>query len=254
MTLALDFPHRGQSFVGRLDARWKLIAFLLAALSTAFLQTLPPALAAGAATLLLVLAARVPLGWLLARLGGVTLVLAFFLAWLPFVHHGTGPRWQAGWISLSPDGLALAILLLVKALTVVALTLTLFVSSGVEDVFKAAHAVRVPGVLVHLVLLTFRFVFLSADEFARLRLALRVRGFRSRANWHTYRTVGQVAGTLLVRGHDRAERVAQAMRCRGFDGCFRSLHEFHARLVDVAAFAMIVGCAAALVAWDFLRR
>jgi cobalt/nickel transport system permease protein len=254
MTLALDFPHCGQSVIGRLDPRWKLAAFMLAALSTALLRTLPPALAAGAATFMLVLAARIPLGWLLARLGGVALALAFFLAWLPFLHHGTESSWQLGWVSLSPDGLALAVLLSVKALTVVALMVTLFTSTPVQDVFKAAHALRVPGVLVHIVLLTFRFIYLIADEFARLRIALRVRGFRTGGNWHSYRTVGQVAGTLLVRSHDRAERVAQAMRCRGFDGCFRSLHEFHTRLVDVAAFGMIVGSAAALVAWDFLAR
>ena len=47
--------------------------------------------------------------------------------------------------------------------------------------------------------------------------------------------MGQAAGTLLVRGYERSERVAQAMRCRGFDGCFRALATFRTRWSDVPA-------------------
>jgi cobalt/nickel transport system permease protein len=187
-------------------------------------------------------------------LGGVALVLALFLAWLPFVHPHGQRDLALGWLELSSAGLILAALLLMKAFTVVALMLVLLASAPLQETAKAAHALRVPGLLIHLALLTYRFVFLTGEEFARLRIALRVRGFHNRADWHGYRTVGQVAGTLLVRSHDRAERVGQALRCRGFDGCFRSLHEFRTNLVDVAAFGMIVGSAAALWAWDYLRR
>src|SRR5262249_34976662 len=117
---------------------------------------------------------------------------------------------------------------------------------------KAAHALRLPGVFVQVVLLTYRYVFVVAAELGRLRVALRARGFRARANRHTYRTVGNVTGMLLVRSHERAERVAQAMRCRGFDGRFRSLTEFRTTPADVLAFVVIAGSAAGLVAWDLL--
>jgi cobalt/nickel transport system permease protein len=254
MTLALDFPTCRHSLLGRLDSRWKLAALLTAAFAVALLQTLPPALAGWVGALVLVSVARLPLRWLWTRLGGVALLLAFFLAWLPFMYLAGEARWKLGPITLSPAGLTLALVLLAKALTVVALMLALLATSPLPETVKAAHALRLPGILVHLVLLTYRFVFLAAEEFARLRIALRVRGYRNRASRHSYRTIGQVAGTLLVRSHDRAERVGQAMRCRGFDGCYRSLHEFRTRLEDIAAFAMIVGCAVALLTWDFLGR
>jgi cobalt/nickel transport system permease protein len=254
MTLALDYPAPSQSLLSRLDPRWKLAALMAAAIVTALLQTLPAVLVAGAGALLLVLAARLPAHWLLARLGSVALVLAFFLAWLPFMRSEGEARWELGWLTFSPAGLTLAALLLVKALAVVALMLALLASASVADIFKSAHDLRMPGVLVHLVLLTYRFVFVAAEEFSRLRTALRVRGFRNRGNRHSYRTVARVAGTLLVRSHDRAERVGQAMRCRGFDGCYRSLHEFSTRLGDVLAFALIALCAAVLLAWDIVGR
>jgi len=132
--------------------------------------------------------------------------------------------------------------------------LVLLASAPLEDTLKAAHALRVPGLLVQLAVLTYRYVFVLAGELARLRVALRVRGYRNRANRHSYRTIGHVAGALLVRGYERAERVGQAMRCRGFTGRFHSLAEFRTTATDVAAFALVVGCAGALLAWDVLRR
>ena len=67
-------------------------------------------------------------------------------------------------------------------------------------------------------------------------MALRVRGYRNRANLHSYRTIGAVTGALLVRGWERGERVGHAMRCRGFDGRFRSLSEFRTTAADVLMF------------------
>jgi cobalt/nickel transport system permease protein len=76
-----------------------------------------------------------------------------------------------------------------------------------------------------------------------------VRGFRMRADWHTYRTLGNLAGTLLVRGHERAQRVHQAMLARGFDGTFRSLHRFTTHLRDVLFFLVTLALAVGLAVW-----
>src|SRR4029077_3091910 len=96
----------------------------------------------------------------------------------------------------------------------------------IQELFQAAHALYVPGLFVHLGLLTYRYVHLLVIELSRLRMALRVRGYRNRASLRNYQTIGHVAGTLLVRSHERSERVGHAMRCRGFTGRFRSLAVF----------------------------
>jgi cobalt/nickel transport system permease protein len=119
---------------------------------------------------------------------------------------------------------------------------------------QAAHRLHVPGLLVQLTLLTYRYLFLLAGEFRRLRTALRVRGFRSGMNAHSYRTVAHVTGALLVRSHERAERVGQAMRCRGFDGTFRSLVEFRTSRADVLFFLLLSGSMLGLLAWDIATR
>jgi cobalt/nickel transport system permease protein len=143
--------------------------------------------------------------------------------------------------------------MLVKAVALVSLAAVLLVSAPLDATLKAAHALWLPGLLVQLALLSYRYLFVLGDELARLRVALRVRGFRNRANLHAYRTVAAATGTLLVRGHERAERVAAAMRCRGFDGRFRSLVEFRTRTLDVLAFVVIVAGVVGLCWLDVMR-
>jgi cobalt/nickel transport system permease protein len=180
--------------------------------------------------------------------------VALFTLPLPFLLDGPGPTWELGPVRVSWHGLSAALFVAGKALTVLTLMLVLLASSPLEDTLKAAHALHVPGLLIQLAVLSYRYIFVLAGELGRLRVALRVRGYRNRANRHSYRTVGHVAGTLLVRGYERAERVGQAMRCRGFAGRFHSLAEFRTTAADVAAFALVVGCAGGLLAWDLASR
>ena len=171
------------------------------------------------------------------------------VAFIPSPHSGVV---HVGPLTLSAHGALVALLLALKAVALVTLSLVLLATGPLDATLKAAHSLRVPGLLIQLALLSYRYLFVLADELIRLRRALRVRGFRNRANRHSYRTIGQVCGTLLARGVERAERVHHAMRCRGFDGRFRSLTQFRTRTADVAAFLLIASAAAGLLAWDWM--
>jgi cobalt/nickel transport system permease protein len=252
MTLGFDVPTCPPSFVQRFDPRWKLAGLLLAALTTLNLHTCAPGVAALAGALLLVALARLPLGWYLRRLAASLAMFVLFLAWLPFVVQEGHETLEIGIVTLSLTGLERLIVLSAKIASMISLMLVLLATTPLPGIFKAARALWMPRLLVFLMLLTYRHVFLLMDEFARLRTALRVRGFRNRADLHSYRTIGQVAGTLLVRSHERAERVGQAMRCRGFDGEFRALDDFRTAWPDPLAFTLIVGYAVGLLAWDRL--
>jgi cobalt/nickel transport system permease protein len=252
MTISFEPLPCPASPLRRLDPRWKLAGLLLAAVLVAAVRTLIPTAAALLGALALAALARLPWRWYLGRVAAVGLFVALFALPLPFLLSGDGPAWALGPVTITWHGLSTALFVAAKALTVLTLMLVLLASAPLEDTLKAAHALRVPGRLVQLAVLTYRYIFVLEGELARLRVALRVRGYRNRANRHSYRTVGHVAGALLVRGYERAERVGQAMRCRGFAGCFHSLTSFRTTAADVAAFALLVGGAGALLAWDRL--
>jgi cobalt/nickel transport system permease protein len=127
-------------------------------------------------------------------------------------------------------------------------------SAPFATTIHAAQALGVPRTITQITLLSYRYIFVLADEFSRIRLALRLRGFRNKMNRHSYRTIGNVTGALLVRGADRAERIGQAMRCRGFDGHFRSLHRFRSQLADVLFFTLVIAGMGSVLFWDLYLR
>jgi cobalt/nickel transport system permease protein len=248
MTLAFDHPPLTDSCLSRLDPRWKLAAVVLSAGVVAFLGTLPASGLALLLALVLAAVARLPPWWYRNRLGAVALFLAPFVLLLPLLE--AGPGWEVGPVALSLRGLEVAFLLTFKAAAITTLVLVLLATAPLHLYLQAAQSLLVPGFLLQLVALSYRHVFLLADEIVRLRIALRVRGYRNRASVHSYRTLGHVTGTLLVRSVERAERVGQAMRCRGFDGRFRCLADFQSRTADVTFFLLSAAASALLAALD----
>lgn len=238
------------STVSRLDPRWKLAALLLAGIAVLFLQTAAGALAGLVGAAILALLARLPRRWCLQRLGGVLLMLAPFLLFLPFLTHANDQQLEIGSLVFSQHGLLLALVLALKTLALVLLVLVILATAPLHVTGQAAQAIGMPRVLVQLAMLSYRYVFLLGSEMTRLRIALRVRGYRNRLDLRTYRTIGHVTGTLLVRSHDRAEAVVQAMRSRGFSGQFHSLLQFHTTRKDVVAFLVIIAAALLILGGD----
>jgi len=253
MTLAFDLPTVRKSPLRHWDARWKLAGVLLAVGLIAPLRTTLPALTAAGLAVVFAALVRARATWLARRLGVVLLLLTFFAIWLPFLDRSDSRiEWMG--LSLSLPGLERFAVLLAKTFAMVALILSLAASAPLEELFAASHRLHMPGPIVQVVLLTYRFIHLLAEEFGRLRTALRVRAFRNRADLHSWRTIGNVSGTLLVRSSDRAERVGHAMRCRGFDGEFRSLHVFRTRWFDPLATLLLASFALLLLLWDVASR
>jgi cobalt/nickel transport system permease protein len=250
MTLGFSHLPEISSPLGMIDTRWRLAALILATAIVAALHTLPAAALALALALILAGCACLPLRWLGARLVTLLLAMAPAVVLLPLLHRDEHALLALGPWHISMAGTQLAVLIVLKGMALGTLAIVALTSAPLATTLDAAHRLHVPGLLIQLLLLSYRHAFLIADELSRLRLALRLRGFRARVDRHGYHTVGQVVGTLLVRGHERAERVAQAMTCRGFAGRFQSLCDFRTRPVDVVAFVAILGAALAIGLWD----
>ncbi len=252
MTLVFHPPPATTSPLGRLDARWKLAAVAVAASCAAAVRTPLSAVAFWPRAVLLAILGRLPWRWCAARLGPVLLFVAVFAVPLIFLPGKDAAVWKVGPASLSLSGATTALVLFCKAAALVLLALVVLATAPLDATLKAAHDLYVPGLLVQLAILSYRYVFVLAEELGKLRVALRVRGYRNRADLHCYRTIGSVTGGLLVRGWEQGERVGHAMRCRGFDGRFRSLSGFHTTVADVLTFVVVAGAAVGIVAADFL--
>jgi cobalt/nickel transport system permease protein len=236
--------------LARWDARWKLIALVIAAFGIATLDHLAPSVVALAGVFLLLTLARLPGRWVRGRLGLFGFAALPFLVVLPFTLDPAGPGWDLGQVHISEHGIVAGLAVFCRCVAVGGLTLILLSTAPLHHTLAAAHKLKVPGLLVLLVGLAYRYAFLLGDEYRRIRVALRTRGFRARANRHGYRTLGHITGAILVRGADRADRVTAAMRCRGFDGTFRTTITFRTTTTDFVSWILVIAGISAIIIWD----
>lgn len=258
----LDEPFsRGNSRLHRASPRCKLVAALAVAVCVAPLRSCAIAAVALALGALLCLWARLPLRRLGRRLAAVNVFAAFLWLFLPFSIPGE-PLLHIGPLPPLPDWLALtatatgvtqAVLLTLKSNAIVLSFIALAGTSDITAVGHAASALGLPDKLALLLLFTWRQLHVVAQEYQRLRTAARVRGFVPRTSLHTYRTYANLAGMVLVRSFDRAERVGQAMRLRGFAGRFHLLAPPAAAAGDRRMAAIICLLAASFLAMDVLN-
>ncbi len=206
----------------RIDARLRVGATVLFALAVVTLGHLPAAALALAIALAVAVAARLSFRPVLQKLLALDGFMVLALASLPFTVPGT-PLFDLGGLAATEEGLARALLILLKANAVLLMVLALVGTLGAVGLGQALRGLGVPEKLVQLHLFTVRYLDVLSREYRRLRLAMRARAFRLRCDRHSWRTIGYLFGMLMVRSVERAERILRAMRARGFDGRFPSL-------------------------------
>jgi cobalt/nickel transport system permease protein len=222
-----------RSLVHQLDPRIKLALAVLFILSVA----LAPA---GAWAALVLFFATVQAAVVLAGISPVRILrrsgiaLPFALAALPLLFTTPGVPWFSlpigPWIvSPTTEGLSRFLSIACKSWISVQAALLLSAATPFPDLLLAMRAFRIPKLLVSVIGLMWRYLFVLADEAIRL---MRARDARSGAGpgrgtggsvlWRA-RVTGGMAGSLFIRGFDRADRVYAAMLARGYDGETRAL-------------------------------
>lgn len=215
----------GNSLVHRLDPRGKIITAGLFAALIAVTQSLTAVLGGLALALLWLLLARLPAWKLLGKLLAVNGFIIFLWLVLPFSYPGE-PVWSVGPLTATRQGVWFTGLITLKSNAIIIGLIALIATVPVVTLGQALHSLRLPKKLCHLLLFTYRYLYVFEEEYQRLRTAMKIRGFQPRTNLHTYRSYAYLAAMLLVRSSERAERVFQAMLCRGFRGVFYSLRTF----------------------------
>ncbi len=131
-----------------------------------------------------------------------------FVLLLP-VLSGGDEIWHWGPIPVYRRGLQFAGLVLLRAAGVILAALSLLHSAPLSDTLWAGQRLGVPRSLVQLALITLRYLPLLGEEYVAATTAAACRGWRPRADAHTYRTTGNLAAATLVRRAPTAEHVWQ---------------------------------------------
>lgn len=211
-------------------------------ITIALSQNLGAQLAGAIITVYVAFLAQLPLKATLLRLLPLNLFIAVLCVMLPLTTPSTNLQ-EPG----SIRGLIEAIGIGIRANTIVLSVTALVATLDVVTFGRALYALRVPPKLVTLLLLTVRYVAVIRVEYIALRRAMRVRCFRLRSNMHTFRTLGNLVGMLLVRGLERSSRVLMAMKCRGYTGRFPLRELTPLRIVDASFCVAALACIAVVI-------
>jgi cobalt/nickel transport system permease protein len=217
----------GDSFLHRLDPRIRLAAAVVYSCAVAVCREFPALLSALVVAVALIALARLRAAEVFKRLLVVNGLVVFIWAVIPFTFPSEA-LFRLGPFNAARDGVALAAQITLKSNAIVIAFMALVATMPFATAGHALHRLRVPDKIVHLLLMTYRYIFVLEQEYLRLARAAAIRGFRPGTNLHTYRTYAYLVGMLFVKAIDRAERVRWAMLCRGFKRKFYSLHEFKA--------------------------
>ena len=187
---------------------------------------------------ILIAISRVSIKEVFSRMVIVNALILLLWLVLPFTFKGEILT-RIGPFAVYLPGVVLAAQITLKSNAILLAFIALIATMSLATLGHAIHRMGVPEKIVHLLLMTYRYIFVIEQEYLRLIRAAKIRGFRPGTNSNTYRTYSYVIGMLFVRAAARAERVHQAMLCRGFNGKFYSLQEFQISFASWA-FAIIM--------------
>ncbi len=173
----------------------------------------------------LVATAKLPAKPVASRIAMAGAVLLFVWLLVPTTYAGD-PMAHIGPIAISQSGVLLCLQITLKAMAILLAFMALVATMPTAALGHALQRLGMPAKLAQLLLLAYRYIFVIEQEYRRLFRAAKIRNFQPATNMHTYRTYAYMVGMLFVRASERANRVYQAMKCRGFRGRFFTLVKY----------------------------
>ena len=179
--------------------------------------------------------------------------MTLFWVILPFTAGGE-IVYQLGPLDIQKRGIVLAAQITLKSNAILLALIALTATMSFATLGHAMNQLKFPEKLVYLLLLTYRYIFVIEQEYKKILRAIKIRGFSPGTSLHCYKTYAYVIGMLFVRASARAERVYQAMRCRGFAGKYYSLAEFVSRPGNYVFTALVTLAAAGILYLEYLPK
>lgn len=193
-----------------------------------------------------------PVSELASRLRFPGLAIAGLVVFLPLM-SGQTILATFGPITLRAEGLASAIGIALRFLCIFSVMIALVGAVSVQRLIAALRALAVPAMLTDMALLALRHLEDLRGEFARMRIAMRLRGAQAGYRHGQFQATGWALASLLLRSHARSERVYHAMILRGHDAPGAApAATFSAKPADWIVFLVLILAGVGLVVLDRL--
>jgi cobalt/nickel transport system permease protein len=129
--------------------------------------------------------------------------------------------------------------ILLKTFLTVSAVLILIATTGFSEINWQLTRMGMPKILGLQFVMTWRYITVLLGEAAAMSTAYKLRA--SGQNGIKMKDMGSFLGQLLLRSFERAERVYQSMKCRGFTGVFPGAPGRSLRAADFIYAAALIG-------------
>lgn len=241
----------GNSIIHRIDPRFQVAAATFFSFTVALCYQLEPLIAALVVSLVSVLLSGVGLKTVLKRL---IIVNGFtFLFWivLPLTYKGN-IVYSLGPIHIYLAGIVFAAKITIKSNAILLVLISFIATIPFATLGHTLIRFKLPDKLVFLFMITYRYIFVIQQEYQKIIRSIKIRGFKPKTTLHTYKTFAYVIGMLLIRASERADRVYNAMRCRGFKGKYYSLTDFNADAKSWGFLTIVSGVTIGIILMEVL--
>jgi cobalt/nickel transport system permease protein len=134
--------------------------------------------------------------------------------------------------------------IMLKTTLAVTAALILTATTPFDELCRQLYILRLPPIFCLQFIMTFRYLSVLTEEAFSMSAAYALRSGKNRGI--TLRHMGILLGQLILRSFDRADRVYRAMKCRGFDGTFKTGVKRRFKPSDAAYTAIITAAALTL--------
>jgi len=182
-----------------------------------------------------------PFSFLLKRLRYPGLFILSVVLILPLTSGATVLA-QWGPLAIRQEGLIAMSLIVGRFLSILTLGFVLLGTTPFLTLLRAMRSLGLPTLLADMTLLTYRYLFETADMLATMQRSMKLRGYGRQTRWFKLerKTLSQLVGllgTLLIRSYERSERIYKAMQLRGY-GQLKQRQLAHQQPIDTPSLAL----------------
>ncbi len=241
----------GQSFIHKLDPKIRIIASIVLSFAAALCDNLYIAIGYFIISIILITLAGLNRVDVAKRLKPLFWFLLMIWIILPVTFDGE-ILYQYHWLKITGPGVILSCKITIKSISILLVFTALIATMTIASLGNGLHRLYVPDKMVFLLLMTYRYIFVIEEEYKRLLRAAKFRGFKPGTNVHSYKTFAYLAGMLFVRASLRAQRVHQAMLCRGFNQKFHTLDDYPPNRLNLIFLMGIFAASLSLVIFEII--
>ena len=241
----------GSSFIHKLDPKIRILALIVLSFAAALCDNLYLAVIYFVISIILIAMAGLNRIDVAKRLKPLFWFLLMIWIILPLTFDGD-IMYQFYWLKITGQGVILCCKITIKSITILLIFTALIATMTIASLGSGLHKIHVPDKMVFLILMSYRYISVIEEEYKRLLRAAKFRGFKPGTNLHSYKTFAYLAGMLFVRASLRAQRVHQAMLCRGFNQKFHTLDDYPANRLNSIFLMGISAASLSLVLFEIM--